>query len=260
MRLRYAGRCAGCRRELAAGTVAMYDKDAKTVQCVDCAGVPVVSGQAGGSAAREYQRRHDARENRIRAAHPKLGGLILALSDEPQSTTAWATGARGEQKLAGWLDAAASPSVHPLHDRRIPGGSANIDHLVVTGQGAFVIDAKKYRGQVSKRVEGGFFSPTVERLIVGRRDCTKLVAGVRKQVGTVRTVLDSNDLVGFPVWGMLCFVDAEWGLFSRGFTIDSVNVLWPRRAADHVSRPGTHDDATVTRALRVLAASFPAYT
>lgn len=48
----------------------------------------VFVGVAGGSAQREYERRKDRRESRIREAHPRIGGLILALSDDPQSTKA----------------------------------------------------------------------------------------------------------------------------------------------------------------------------
>jgi hypothetical protein len=61
--------------------------------------VAVDSGVAGASALREYERRKSKRETRIRQAHPKIGGLMLALSDDPQSTRAWQTGARGEVVL-----------------------------------------------------------------------------------------------------------------------------------------------------------------
>ncbi|MEY9850622.1 ribosomal protein S27E [Leifsonia sp. EB41] len=265
MRLRYAGRCSDCHRDLAAGTVAVYDRATRTVHCVTCTGTDstppeqIVSGPAGESAAKKFQQLHDAREKRIRDAHPKLGGLILALTDDPQSTKAWATGSRGEQQLGRWLDDAATEHVHPLHDRRIPGTRANIDHLVITPQGVFVIDAKKYQGRVEHRVDGGFLSPRIDKLIVGRRDCTKLVPGVVKQVERVRVALDAAGLTDVPAYGMLCFVDAEWGLFSRPFTIGAVTVLWPRRAADYVARSGALTAETTQRTLRVLAKAFPAY-
>lgn len=35
-------------------------------------------------------------DEKIRAAHPRLGGMLLAPSSDPESTTAWATGAAGE--------------------------------------------------------------------------------------------------------------------------------------------------------------------
>lgn len=53
---------------------------------------------------------------------------------------------------------------------------------------------------------GGLLRPRVERLIVGRRDCTNLVDGVLKQVQIVRAVVGDQ----IPVHGVLCFVDADW--------------------------------------------------
>ncbi len=35
-----------------------------------------------------------------------------------------------------------------LHDRRIPGSRANIDHIAIATSGVWVIDAKRYKGKV----------------------------------------------------------------------------------------------------------------
>lgn len=141
MRLRYAGTCRVCDAALPAKTEAVYERVTKTVRClthdqdVPKPGVEVDIGEAGGSARREFERRRAGREKRIRAKHPKLGGLILALSDEPQSTTAWDTGASGEERLGSRLNDLQSETCRVLHDRRIPGSRANIDHLAVTPTG-----------------------------------------------------------------------------------------------------------------------------
>jgi ribosomal protein L34 len=76
-----------------------------------------------------------------------------------------------------------------LHDRRIPGSKANIDHIAITGSGIWVIDAKRYKGRPELKVEGGVLRPRVEKLLIGQRDCTKLVDGVLKQVDVVRDVV-----------------------------------------------------------------------
>ena len=39
-------------------------------------------------------------------------------------------------------------SIAVLHDRRIPGSKANIDHIAITAAGIWVIDAKRYKGDV----------------------------------------------------------------------------------------------------------------
>ena len=95
MRLRYAGTCRVCGSKLPAKAEAIYERATRTVRCVShelsTAAAPPVgeepdvtlpkaidAGTAGASARREFERRKAAREARIRANHPKLGGLILA--------------------------------------------------------------------------------------------------------------------------------------------------------------------------------------
>ncbi len=263
MSLRFAGECRECRAVLPEGTWAGYDRSTRSVVCVRCPGageaevVAVDSGVAGASALREYERRKTKRETRIREAHPKLGGLLLALSDDPQSTRAWQTGARGEVVLGRRLDSLRERGIHVLHDRRIQGTKANIDHIVVSPRGVFVIDAKKYSGTPSLRVEGGLFRPRVESLIIGSRDRTPLVHGVLKQVRLVADALSQAGLGEISSYGMMCFVDADWPLLGGNFTISGVEVLWPRKAVERITGPGTLSATDVDAAARILAARFP---
>lgn len=187
---------------------------------------PEPGGTAGASARREFERRRDAREKRVRERFPRIGGFLLAVTDEPQSTRAWDTGAAGEQVVGARLDALAGDDLAVLHDRRIPRTRANIDHLVVTRHGVFVIDAKKYKGQPTLRVEGGLFRPRTETLVVGRRNCTRLVDSMLGQVDLVRDALGDPTV---PVAGVLCFVEAEWPLIGGAFRTRGVHVLWPKR-------------------------------
>lgn len=255
MRLRYAGTCRLCGWALDAGTDAVYERETKTVRCVECprADAQADAGAAGSSARREYERRRDAREQRIRTSHPKLGGLILALSDDPQSTRAWERGAIGEELMAKRLeDLPAAFTV--LHDRRIPGTRANIDHLAIGPTGVWVIDAKRYIGKrPSLRVEGGFFRPREESLRIGGRDGSKLVAGVQGQVERVRATLGGD---APPVAGVLCFLEADWPLIGGSFTVDGVRVLWPRLLITQMTdaAPAALDVESVSSR---LAAAFP---
>ena len=240
MRLRYAGTCRLCAEPLPAGTDAVYERSTKTVRCIDCAtDAAAVPDTAGGSARREYERRKGDREQRVRAAHPKLGGLILALTDDPQSTRAWAQGALGEELMAQRL-AELPDSFRVLHDRRIPGSRANIDHVVVGPTGVWVIDAKRYKDQrPALEVQGGFIRPRVERLRVGGRDRTKLVDGVQSQVRRVSTALDAS---APPVTGALCFLEADWPLIGGSFTVDGVHVLWPKLLIKRITEAPTQLD------------------
>lgn len=176
-----------------------------------------VQGTAGASARREHERRSARDEQRVRAEWGRLGGLAVALTPEKQSTRAWSTGAVGEEAVGRRLDQVASDRIRVLHDRRIPGTRANIDHLVVTGDAVWVVDAKRYRGRPSLRVEGGLFRPRVEKLVINGRDKTSLVEGMARQVRTVESVV-----TGVPVRGVLCFVEADWPLIGGDFRIAGV--------------------------------------
>ncbi len=193
----------------------------------------------------------------VGAEHPRIGGLILALSDDPQSTTAWETGARGEEVLAQRLDRLSGKGVRCLHDRRIPGSRANIDHLAIAPSGVFVIDAKRYKGRPQLRVEGGLLHPRTERLVVGSRDCTKAVAGVHKQLGLVRAALDHSGDRSVPLAGVLCFVEADWPLIGGSFAVEGVHVLWPRKAAELILKPGALAEDQLHELHRRLATALP---
>lgn len=266
MNLRYAGVCRLCGTDLPAQADAVYERSTKTVRCVECPSAVEITqvvlkieteptavepssdphtGVAGSSARREYERRKAKDEERLRQKWGKLGGIAVALSDEKQSTKAWATGAVGEERLGARLDSLVSESIAVLHDRRIPGSKANIDHIAVTPAGIWVIDAKRYKGRPELKVDGGILRPKVEKVLVGRRDCTKLVDGVLKQVDLVR------DVVGdVPVVGSLCFVEADWPLIGGAFSTRGVQVLWPKRIAKLlVQAEGSVEVATVREAL-----------
>lgn len=281
MRLRYAGDCRVCGVELPAGSHAVYERSTRSVRCLEhdlplpgalpgaVSDVPpdvppaaqqepgaglLDVGTPGASARREFERRKARRETDMRARHPKLGGLIHALTDEASTTTVWDTGAIGEERLGNRLNELSSDLVRVLHDRRIPRSRANIDHLAVAPTGVYVIDAKRYSGRPRLQVEGGLLRPRTERLIVGRRDCTKLVDGMLKQVAVVRALVDD----GVPVQGVLCFVDADWPLIGGDFSTRGVEVLWPKRLVARLQKEGPLEPDTTARLQRHLAGELPA--
>lgn len=211
------------------------------------------AGTPGASARLEYERRRDNREQRIRAKHPKLGGLILAFSEEPQSTRAWERGAIGEEMLATRLKDLPAP-VRVLHDRRIPGTRANIDHVAVAPSGVWVIDAKRYKGKrPSLQVNGGILRPRTGTLRIGGRDGTKLVEGAFKQQHLVRDALgDPRE----PVHAALCFLDADWPMIGGSFTVDGVHVIWPRLLVKRINE-APHAKLDVEAAAARIAQAFP---
>ena len=148
------------------------------------------------------------------------------------------------------LDGLVSPTLFVLHDRRIPRSRANIDHLVVTRGGVWVLDTKRYKGRPELKVEGGLLRPRVEKLLVARRDKTGLVDGVLRQMDAVSAVLGD-----VPLRGALCFVDADFPALGGAFVTRGVHVVWPRRLAKLVTRDD-HGEVDVRVTAERLAQTF----
>jgi hypothetical protein len=293
IRLQFASACCACGRELPRGANALHDPGRREVRCLACAprgdeaaaSTELLSeplseprpeplpqplpqpeplpqpdlGTAGASARREYERLRGNREERIRDRFGRrLGGLVLAVTDEPQSTRAWATGARGEEALAQALSDV--PGVIALHDRRVPGTRANIDHIVVGPTGLFVVDAKRYTGQIHLRDVGGLFRSD-RRLYVGRRDCSDLTDAVASQVAVVEAALEGAGIEPLPaVTPVLCFVDGDWPLFRPPDSFRGVRLESPRSLCRLVgeAQDTALDVSTVTRLVQFLATALPA--
>jgi hypothetical protein len=253
MALRRPDVCSRCGVAIAAGSQAEWDPNARLVTCMSCVesrtGHDAQSateaehdrGSAGASARRRYDRLQSRRGDDVKKKlGRRLGGVYLALSEEPQSTHAWGVGSKGEQALGTYLETLHDESrVIVLHDRRIPGTRANIDHIAICRNGIYAIDAKNYEGKVQRIDKGGWFSSD-QRLYVGRRDCSKLVSGMAKQVEAIRTALGDSAIQEFAVEvnAALCFVDAEWSLFAKPFALNGVWIGWARALGERLLEDG----------------------
>jgi len=219
--------------------------------------VEIETGTAGASATREYERRKVARQERVKAKYGNLvGGALLAINTEPQSTRAWSQGALGEQKLAQAL--AGLDGIRVLHDRRVPGTRGNLDHIVIAPAGVFVLDAKRYRGLIRIRDRGGWFKEDL-RLYVGDRDCSHLAENMAWQVSAVRSALErqteAQPVVVSPV---LCFVEGEWPLIAPPESYSGVRLEGTRSIRKLLEEPVLLDATTIDRLTRHLASAFPA--
>ena len=199
---------------------------------------------AGASARREGERRKARREAGVRERHPRIGGVILALQDAPQHERSWGRGAGGEELVEQAL-VKHCPKVPVLHDRRIPGSRANIDHIAVAASGVWVIDTKRYKGKlhVAKPLFG---KPTLK---VAGRDQTKLVDGLAKQVALVAAAVADIEL-DVPVRGCFCFVNTELPLLGTP-TINGLSIFGRRGLAKQLNTTG---ELSAERALMVAAA------
>ena len=188
----------------------------------------------------------------MRAAHPRIGGLLLAVREEPQRERAWKRGAGGEERVAASLAKYLDPTVIMLHDRRIPGSRANIDHIAIATSGVWVIDAKRYTGklEVSRPLLGQ------PKLSIAGRDSTRLIDGLDGQVKVVRQTL-AGIARGVPVLGALCFVDAELPLIGK-LTLRGYPIWYPRGLARQINRSGEVQPALLAQLAEILTSRLPA--
>jgi Nuclease-related domain len=276
MSLRRGDVCCCCDAAVASGTNAYWDAEQRTVTCLGClhasenespapiqpragsassraAGPGLDRGEPGASAAREYRRRRASREARTRSRHPLVGGLLLAVRGTPQHERAWDTGSRGEETVGRSLERRTEngPAI-VLHDRRMPNGFGNIDHLAIAPRGVFVIDAKTVKGKV--RISKPVFGKP--KLIVGKHNRTKLVDGLDRQVAAVRQALIANHSSDVTVLGVLCFTKADLPLLGAG-EIRAHELHYCRATARKLNRSGPLDPEAIDAVARTLAAAFP---
>lgn len=282
-KLRWPTSCATCATALPGGSEAWWDSKRKEARCPSChanaaerpapAVAPIDRGAAGASARREYEKRSarerahkeafvasdDAWRKSVKEEHPVVGRLASALTPKPtigpesQATAAWKQGESGELRVAEILD--GLKGISALHDRKIPGSRANIDHVAVGPAGVFVIDAKKYTGGVEKRNVGGWFRVD-ERLYVGGRDRSKVIDGVRSQMEIVQACL-STAQARISVHGVVCFVGAEWPLvFRRPIRMSGVTALWPKALSELVGKTGPLDRKAIDETTELLASAL----
>lgn len=254
--------CAVCGFELSAGATAWWDARAKKVTCAACqeararpsqTPAELDRGRAGASVARAHERRKVARETRVREAHPRIGELLVRLERAPQRETAFRSGELGELAVGAMLDKrAATGRLIALHDRRMPRGRGNIDHLAIAPCGVFVIDAKQYSGKV-RVVDRGFRGV---QLTIADRDRTKLLDGLERQLSVVRDALDAHDHADVPAHGVLCFTTADLPRFKT-LEIRRHLLLTRRGLGKRLDADGPLPAPAVEAIARALAAALP---
>lgn len=257
-RVRYDGPCARCGTILRAGEVAVWDRRARVMQCVECpTGTNSLdAGVAGASARRRYQDLHERREAETRARlGSRLGGLVLRFTDDPQSIRAWGIGATGEEELGAAF--AAVEGLRILNDRAVKGSRANIDHILVAPAGVFVVDAKNYTGVVEVKNVGSIFR-TELRLYVGGRDRSKLADGLARQLTAVRAALGGALLPMPPITPVLCFIGARWPRFRPPTEFEGVRLESPDSLKRLMAEPAVLDGGAIDGLARVIAKALPA--
>ena len=259
IRLRYPGTCRDCGVALSRGTEAWHDRASRKVVCLACG--PIESSapddRPGHSAEAEGARRVERLVEKVRKENGDLPAEVARQLAERDADASWGKGADGERRLAGWIECEVGDRVIALHDRRIPGSKANIDHIWVSATGVWVVDAKAYAGKLECREVGPIWRRDHE-VYVGRRNRSSLTKGVERQVEAVLAALRPDPgLNGTEVHGALCFVEAKWGLLDLPFRVGPTWVMYPGALRKRLKKAGPLGRDTMERIARRLDLSLP---
>ena len=137
--------------------------------------------------------------------------------------------------------------------RRVVRPGVAIGHLVTAPSGVWVIASRRYAGRPTTP-QGGLLSRRTQTLQLGSRTATRLVASVALQAEVVRAELDAS----IPVSAMLCILDADWPIFGGAFTVDGVQVVWPKRACDVIETGHRLGTGQINDVHQQLSEAFPA--
>ena len=153
---------------------------------------------------------------KAREASERAARLRAQAERADRESATWALGEEGERRVSECLDSLAPWWVLALHDRSMPMGDGNIDHVAVTPAGVFVVDAKNWSGSAK-------VSEQVLRQNGHRRDPE--VEAVERQADVVRGLLADAGVNTVPVHGVLCLAgEALVGTPTRLARIEVVDL------------------------------------
>jgi hypothetical protein len=176
----------------------------------------------------------------------------------------WEGGSLGEEGTAEAIEKRC-PAAIALHDRRMPGSRANIDHIVLVPSGVWVVDSKRMKGRI--KVEDA--KDGTQKLLVDGRNRTELVHKLTSQVNAVRSVMTQVD-PRVPVNGAFCFwlaIESTRDLFDprvednglpllRTWTINGYPLFHPRQLTRRLNSAGTLTARRADEIAAILGSHF----
>jgi len=143
----------------------------------------------------------------------------------------WQRGAAGERTTAALLEPLALAGWVVLHDRRVPGMAANVDHLVAGSTVVWVLDSKVWRGDIVRLGDGELWyadAPVRERLSV-----------VAHIADAVRAVLARHPELALVKVSAACVLQGVHAPAGSPARVDGVELLEPHELVAHVTATST---------------------
>jgi hypothetical protein len=172
-------------------------------------------------------------------------------------------GAQGEYLMGGYLADELTTSSRVLTDRKVPDNSdANIDHVVVASSGVWIINSKKWTGEIRYRSPGFPSTDPNRYLSVGGVDRTSAIARIYRLVIPVAKILGDRTV---PIHPAIAFIEPTWGLreglhFQRGkgpYRHEGVLLAGGHRIIKAINEPGPLSNEVVDEIWRKLDRAMP---
>lgn len=229
--LRYGGTCDSCGTKIEVRATGWHNPDLKKVRCVAC-GPPIEGEPASDS--------HEMTPDPI-------GGSAALRIGRSRRDHKWVKGAAGEYLMDQSLHNRIAKDAVILTDRRIPGTTANIDHIVVAPSGVWIIDTKTWKGRIEYKAPSPLSVDT--RLYVGGKDRTSVVEAMYAMVIPVAQAIGDRSV---PVHPALVFIDGDWAtaalprfMMNRPYQHLSVWITPPKILAKMINEAGPLNPAAV---------------
>ena len=146
---------------------------------------------------------------------------------DPDRRSRWRRGAAGERTTAALLEPLALAGWVVLHDRRVPGMAANIDHLVASPSVLWVLDSKVWRGDIVRLGDGQLWyadAPVRDRVLVVAR-----IADAARA-----TLARHPDLASLDV-SAACVLQSVRPPAGSSHTVEGVELLTPDELVSHIA-------------------------
>ena len=247
--LRYGGPCIQCGQKIPPHDRGWHDPDIKKVMCLSCW---PVDGPAAGPVAAAPGAAGAAKRS------GPVGGTSAAAVARRRGDPRWRKGAVGEYLMSLRLRRDLGDQAVVLNDRRLPEGRANIDHLVISSSGVWVIDSKHMQGLIEYRNVGGALSDD-RRLLVGGQDRTWMTDQIYEYVIPVANLVADPAI---PVLPAIVFVEGNWGsptriLTKRPYRHQGVWILWPGALIKKIEEPGPLGPEAIADLAEALDSALP---
>jgi hypothetical protein len=204
---------------------------------------------AGASAAERHRSLLSAQDTSAVVDVPLADvlGPLEPLESTPVAN--WRRGAEGERTTAQLLAPLTHVGWVVLHDRRIPGSGANVDHLVIGATGVWVVDSKAYKGRIKVMGDG--------RLWYGRKCLDDVLRTARWAAGAVEVHVGAElAITGLLVRPALCIHGAK--VPGAPLHFDGVILATPATLLRYLADgEPTLDDDNVDRLAAVAEETLP---